>query len=366
MKCKKYELLINDLIDNCLSGSEKEKVKTHLSECNKCNKYYNSLNLIKNKTAELPDEISPDENLWNEIEKQISKTNQIKIYQLNNSLKTNYYSWLAAASVVLIFLFYYLFQPVEEKIFWKVSDIVGEIEIGGNNIKKEGNLMVGEWLETGNDNRAKINVALIGEIEVESNSRLQLLNSEENEKRINLNKGKINATIWAPPRVFIVETPSTTAIDLGCVYTLEVLKDSSTILEVISGWVALTENGNDVIVPSGAVCKSIKNKGNGTPYFKDASELFISNLFNYDFENQDIEILKAIISESRDKDALSLWHLILKSDNKERELIVNRLIEIEPLPYGVTINGVLEGNRAMLDKWWEYLGFGSKKLFDYL
>lgn len=365
MNCEKYELLINELIDNN-TLEVNNNLKSHLINCEKCNKYYNDLLLIKSEAQILPNEIFPEENLWNGIEQEISKTKQTKIFSINNSIKKNYTILYAAASILIMFVFYYLLQGDNNKITWKVTDVIGEIKIGENYIKENGNIKIGEWLETGNDNKAKIKVELIGELEIEPNSKVQLLNSEENEKRINLNKGKINATIWAPPKIFIVETPSATAIDLGCVYTLEVLEDSSTILEVISGWVALTDNGNDVIVPSGAVCKSIKNKGNGTPYYKDASELFINSLYKYDFENKSHELINIIISESREKDALSLWHLIFNSKQEDKELIVNRLIEIEPLPYGVTINGIMEGEREMLDKWWEYLGFGSKKLFDYL
>jgi hypothetical protein len=40
--------------------------------------------------------------------------------------------------------------------------------------------------------------------------------------RLALDHGAIEARIWAPPRLFFVETPSARAVDLGCVYTLEV------------------------------------------------------------------------------------------------------------------------------------------------
>ena len=88
-------------------------------------------------------------------------------------------------------------------------------------------LAVGGWLETGKDERATFDVANIGQVTVEPNTRLRLLDTRAGAHRLELARGTMHATIWAPPNQFFVETPSTLAVDLGCAYTLTVDDDGA-------------------------------------------------------------------------------------------------------------------------------------------
>ena len=42
---------------------------------------------------------------------------------------------------------------------------------------------------------------------------------------LRLAHGRLSARVTAPPRLFVVDTPAATAIDLGCAYDLAVLTD---------------------------------------------------------------------------------------------------------------------------------------------
>ena len=55
---------------------------------------------------------------------------------------------------------------------------------------------------------------------------------------MSLSKGAIHARIWAPPKQFFVNTPSATAVDLGCEYTLQVDEDGGGLIRVTLGWVS--------------------------------------------------------------------------------------------------------------------------------
>ena len=84
----------------------------------------------------------------------------------------------------------------------------------------------------------------------------------------------MSARIWAPPRLFFVDTPSAVAADLGCAYTLEVDENGGSLLRVTSGWVALQLKDRESIVPAGAACETQPGIGPGTPYFEDAPTVF--------------------------------------------------------------------------------------------
>ena len=69
--------------------------------------------------------------------------------------------------------------------------------------------------------------------------------------------------------------------------------------------------------------------------------------------------LLSVIADARPKDAMTLWHLVSRLTGRDRERVFDRLAELAPPPAGVTRNGVLAGQRLMLDDWWDTLGLGA-------
>ena len=67
---------------------------------------------------------------------------------------------------------------------------------------------------------------------------------------------------FSRPRLFLVDTPATRAIDLGCSYTLTVDVTGDSQLHVTTGKVALVrKDGGEEVVPAGAVCASRRGSG---------------------------------------------------------------------------------------------------------
>ncbi len=234
---------------------------------------------------------------------------------------------------------------------WEVARLEGTPKVGANLLEGRGRLAVGEWLETDSSSRAKISVADIGEVSIGPNSRIQLLETRSTEHRLSLQRGRMQAVINAPPRLFIVETPSAVAVDLGCAYTLEVDNAGRSILHVTSGWVALETKGRESIVPAGAICVTEPGKGPGTPFFDDASPAFRDALARLDFQNGGAQSLELVLAEAREYDTLTLWHLLFRTRGAERERVYERMAELIALPEGVTREGVLRLDRRMLDLW---------------
>lgn len=198
----------------------------------------------------------------------------------------------------------------------------------------------------------------VGEVEIDPNSRVQLVEARNDTHRIELARGRLSAMIWAPPRLFFVETPSATAIDLGCAYTLEVDDAGASLLRVTIGYVSLVAAGREAYIPAGAVCETRPRLGPGTPHYADAAPAFRQALRRFDFEpNSDPEALPTILQAAREEDALTLWHLLLRTDAAARSLVYERLARLVPPPSGVTRAGILAGNQTMMDAWWRRMGF---------
>jgi len=231
---------------------------------------------------------------------------------------------------------------------WNVETIAGNLTLA-----EKGKLNVGEFLETNSNSRAKIQVANIGQVEIAPNSRVQLVKTNSNEHRLSLERGILQAKILAPPRLFIVDTPSAVAVDLGCEYTLEVDAAGNSKLHVTSGFVALERDGRESIVPAGAICLTKKGRGLGTPFSGDSSIGFQNALFRFDFANGGSESLQTIIKESNLYDALTLWHLLSRTQKAERGKVFDALAAHIKPPANITREGILRLNKKMLDAWWK-------------
>jgi hypothetical protein len=242
---------------------------------------------------------------------------------------------------------------------WEVARLAGAPTIGSTQMNETGRLAVGEWLETDGSSRAKISVGQIGEVEIEPNSHVRLVEARLTEHRLALRRGTMHAKIWAPPRLFFVDTPSAVAIDLGCVYTLTVDDTGAGLLHVEGGWVAFELNGRESFVPAGARCETRPGIGPGTPYVDDASPKFQAALAQFDFESGGTDALRIVLAEAGELDALTLWHLLARVSGVERESVYDRLAQLAPPPEGVTRDGILRGDQQMVDLWWNELGLGD-------
>ena len=173
--------------------------------------------------------------------------------------------------------------------------------------------------------------------------------------------GTIHAQISAPPRFFFVNTPSGTAIDLGCAYTLQVDDAGAGLLRVTHGWVQLDYGGREALIPQGAVGATRPGVGPGTPYYADAPSGFAQALAVLDFGNVDTaaraEAFQFVLSEARRRDALTLWHLLSRGSDADRARVYEKLVTLSAPPRGVTRDAILSGDRAALSLWWDSFSF---------
>lgn len=226
-------------------------------------------------------------------------------------------------------------------------------------------LAVGETLET-KDGHATVNIGDIGVLEVEPNSRLRRVRASRNEHRISLELGLIHAMIWAPPRSFVVDTPSAVAVDLGCSYTLQVAPDGSGLVTVTSGWVSFERDGRESFIPAGAACRTGPSLGPGTPYREEAAQELQRALQDFDFAGGGDRALDIVLARTTKDDAFTLWHLLSRGEPEQRLRVYDALSTLVPAPAGVTRDGILHGDHKMLDNWWDQLGLGDTKWWRHL
>ncbi len=271
--------------------------------------------------------------------------------------------WIAplalAASVVLLVSTIRV-APVSPADPWEAEWLHGGFTIGGRPAPTPVAIVPGQWLETDATGRARLRAAGVGTIDVGPLTRLRVVDGRPGRHVFALAAGALLADVSAPPGVFVINTPSARAVDLGCRYTLEVDRHGAGMLHVTLGWVALDLLGRQSLVPAGALCATRAARGPGTPYFEGATPAFVLALSALDGGRAASrgDALDTLLAEARPLDALTLWHLLTRLDGTSAARVYDRLATITPPPASVSRDAVLAGDVSALAAWWEAMGFG--------
>jgi len=266
-------------------------------------------------------------------------------------------SWRAArvavAAAVALSLAAGLYAIRRDRMALAVTRLEGTPSIGARTIGERGRLAEGDWLETDGASSAEIAVADLGKVRVASGSRIRLLRSGRREHRLELAVGEIHARILAPPRLFVVDTPSAAAVDLGCEYTLAVAQDGSSRLHVLFGEVELAGGGLVTKVPAGGLADTHPGIGPGLPVQEDAPEPLRRAVSAFDRRPDDPSALSALLEAAGPDDAMTLWNLLPRVQGAARASVFAHLAAVSAPPAGVSEEGVLRLDRSQLAAWWD-------------
>jgi hypothetical protein len=341
-----------------LSTEESKQFAEHIISCAKCRTKFDEIKFGIKLTEQLPQLSAPDY-LWRELEPLLAKHSATQ--RAGSSLAWSWQMKAAAAAVLVLLSSWGIWliysngaNEWSNKRAWRVRRLDGTPRVGAERISNNGELAVGEWLETDANSRAQIAVGSIGNVDIDENTLVRLLETRPTEHRLELARGKMSAQIWAPPRLFFVNTPYAVAADLGCAYTLEVDDQGAGLLRVTSGWVALQLKARESIVPAGAACETRPVLGPGTPYFEDSASGFQEALKKVDFDADTATrraALTVMLDQARPRDTLTLWHLLVRVDGEDRARVYDKMAALAPPPPGVTREGVLGLDPKMLDTW---------------
>ncbi|OLC06533.1 MAG: hypothetical protein AUJ01_05230 [Acidobacteria bacterium 13_1_40CM_3_65_5] len=288
--------------------------------------------------SRLPQSIEPPRDLWPDI------SARIKV----SPWRRWYWVPLAAAAVFVLVMIGRSINPTA----WDVTALAGRPLIGTQRLAASGRLRVGDWLQTDDSSRALVAVGRIGQVEVEPDTRVQLVVARADEHRLALARGTIAAKVDAVPRLFFVETPVGTAIDLGCAYTLATDSLGKGVLHVTGGQVEFQTGRRSSRVPLGALMQMRPATGPGIPYVEDAPAPFVRALLAVDFEKGGARATRNILALARPQDALSLWHLLQRVDPSLRAMVYDRLAALVPPPPGVTRRGAIALHSPDLEGYW--------------
>lgn len=227
------------------------------------------------------------------------------------------------------------------------------VEVASEWTNKEGRVLaVGETVQAGATG-AHLSASLVGQVDLEPGARLKVQAAEGGRRRLSLEHGTLHALIWAPPAKLVVETPSASAVDLGCRYSLRVAPDGSGVATVELGWVAFEHGGQESFIPAGASCRTRRGAGPGLPVFSDATPAFRKAVEEFEISGNGVATL---LSTARTRDALTVWHLMSRTRGQEREAVVRAFAKLVP---AADSEGLLRKDEGASDAAWNALGLGD-------
>jgi hypothetical protein len=251
--------------------------------------------------------------------------------------------WAIAASIVLLAGGWLTYRSLG---LGESSFAVREVGPHGARL---GRLRVGSWLETDAQSRAEVVIASIGNVSLEPSSRLRLEATGPLGHRLRLEQGTLQAKVSAPPRLFVVDTPSAKATDLGCEYRLSVDGEGDTKLSVMTGQVSLEGHGLESTVFAGYECETLRGHGPGLPVRLDAALALRDAVRRVD--SGDGSAWEAVVSNANRDDATTLWHLLPRVNEASRGRVRGRLAELVT-PAGCQDDGLVRLDAAALRKCW--------------
>ena len=255
----------------------------------------------------------------------------------------------AAAAVVVAAVGLEMRTPVAAATGWQVDSVHGNASLGSRQAAVAMSLRSGQTVRTGGDTEIGFRAEEFGTMLVGPDSELRATA----DRRLELDHGLLHAYIWAPPRQFVVDTPSARAVDLGCQYTIEVDASGDGLLRVSLGWVAFQNGGQEAFIPQGAACVTRKRQGPGIPFYEDASEPLRRSLAA--FEQGDTAALEGVLAAARASDAITLWHLLTRVAERDRGRVFDRFAELVTLPKEVRREAVVRRDAHAIDLCWNAL-----------
>ncbi|HEV3200451.1 MAG TPA: hypothetical protein VGZ73_21250 [Bryobacteraceae bacterium] len=259
--------------------------------------------------------------------------------------------WAAAAAGLLAAVAtWQLKTPPSQATAWQVASVEGASRMGSRDAAVAMAMRTGQVLRTGRDSQVSLQDDEVGKVDLFPNSELRAATN----RQLMLNRGALHAFIWARPGQFVVDTPSARAIDLGCEYTINVDGSGNGLLRVSLGWVAFRYEGHESFIPAGAQCVTRRREGPGIPFYEDAPEPLQRGVSIFE-AGDPTSALDPILSSARERDSLTLWHLLTRVSAADRARVFDRFAQLVTLPPGISREAAIRRDPQTIDRCWDAL-----------
>ncbi|MGE0479002.1 MAG: FecR family protein [Phycisphaerae bacterium] len=207
------------------------------------------------------------------------------------------------------------------------------------------------WIETDATGGVRIDLPAIGRIDAGAATRVALRWPQDQETRLTLARGVLDVDVKVEPRRLVIETPAGEVTDLGCRFRVRVAADDVVTVSVSEGAVELAGGGRVAFVAKSMSCVAQPGRGARAPLLDDAPAELAAAVARLFAEPLDLAALPAVLANARERDGLTLWHVLRWTPPDVRPRVYERLIELVPPPNDIRVEDVLELNEYAIECW---------------
>jgi hypothetical protein len=234
---------------------------------------------------------------------------------------------------------------------WSVELLSGNARGDGTPLATGARVASGQRLETDRASTLRLAVGRVGVADLAPNSRLRVVGTGAAEHRLRLERGTLHVTVWAPPRFFVVEAPRFTAVDLGCVYSLQVDSGGASRLIVRQGEVEIQATGRSVLVSAGTIVELDSAGHAGVPYPIGSAHAWRERLASIARGDTADSLLTPLLRAPRGAEVISLWHLSARVEPATRVRIYDALAPLTPAGAAVRREDVERLDPTAMEQW---------------
>lgn len=232
-----------------------------------------------------------------------------------------------------------------------VARSAGAARIDGAPLGDRGVVRPERWIETDATGGVCVDLAAMGRIDAGPATRFALRWPHAQETRLALVRGVLDVDVTVEPRRLVVETPAGVVTDLGCRFRVSVAPDDVVTVVVTEGAVEVAGGGRVAFVPAKMTCVAHPSQGVLAPLVDDAPRELAAAVHRLLGGPLDRAALPALLGSARERDGLTLWHVLRWTPPDVRRPVYERLIELIPPPNDIRAEDVLELNEYAIDCW---------------
>ncbi|MCF8241542.1 MAG: zf-HC2 domain-containing protein [Melioribacteraceae bacterium] len=378
--------LLHDYFENLLTDDKREVVAEHMKSCPDCNKEFKGLVKLFMHIKKLDFNIDPPADIKDEIQARLLQmshdegakraqaersklsredalTDRSKIHRekakkkvkvvissdVKKKINWKKVSIIAIPVLILLYVIYNSITPSDNSP-WTALETSGSFEINGT-LNHDAALNEGDKIVMSGDSFASFFIESKGNLNLYSQTSVEVLKTFEEESRIHLNYGKIRFQSIEKSNNFFIDTRFGIINEFSAVFDLDVNGDEGS-LKVDRNFVELINAEYWTRIPLGYKC-DISEGRFSTPYHKNTTEKIKNEMIKFDFENGGYSSILVIASEATEKDAFTLWNLLIRTEKRDREYIFERLNDLFPLSKSLSKDKILQLDRSELNGWWE-------------
>ena len=380
MNSDKDEILLHDYFDNLLTPDEQEKFEDYLLdnidlaiELGKLKNLQRNLKnlssnfsppeiIIENIVDSLLEDGNKEENLEDEITEKNNKREEKKKAKKEAKEKrklrpkTKYrLKILFFISLFIMFLSafgagYYYYNQVNETTPWQIN-LISTNNIPTNQNVKVTELKLNSLYTTLEDEQVQILIADKGKIEILGNSKIKVLAGTQSLNSIKYYFGNLTFIPGVNNELFAVELSKAIIKSTNSKFTISNIANSIKI-NILSNYVTVNFKDVEYKVPSNHEFKIINKNEMSVPLNKSSSNKFRKLISSYT-SSQKSFILDKIIKTSTLKEVFTLHFLLSQVTPVYRELIIEKLQKLVPLPSSANKVKILFLEKEALNNWWE-------------